>query len=136
MAAIYTRDMTKSKKILVVDDEKSLVQLCQIILEAAGYEVRGAYNGRQALSMITEELPDLVLLDVMMPGIDGIELCRLIRSEHARWPRIVMYTADEREATVDSSLNAGANAVLTKETPVYDIPSMIVMYLVPTGQLP
>ena len=127
--------MARTKKILVVDDEKSLVQLCQIILEAAGYDVRGAYNGKQALSMITEEVPDLVLLDVMMPGMDGIEVCRRIRSEYKTQPRIVMYTADERAATRESSIIAGANAVLTKETPVYDIPSKIVNFLIPTGPL-
>ncbi|MCZ7670558.1 MAG: response regulator [Chloroflexi bacterium] len=69
-------------KILVVDDEPSLVELCRIILEQAGFNVRGAYNGRQALSMVTEDTPDLVLLDVMMPGMDGIEVCRRIRTEH------------------------------------------------------
>jgi DNA-binding response OmpR family regulator len=127
--------MARSKKILIVDDEKSLVQLCQIILEAAGFQVRGAYNGQQALSMITDEQPDLVLLDVMMPGIDGFEVCRRIRSQYHRYPRIVMYTADDRETTFHSSLDAGANAVLTKETPVYDIPSKLADYLVPTGQL-
>lgn len=127
--------MARTKKILVVDDEKSLVQLCLIILEAAGYEVRGAYNGRQALSMITEDLPDLVLLDVMMPGMDGIEVCRRIRAEHTGYPRIVMYTADGRDATRDNSLTAGANAVITKETPIYDIPAKIVNYLTPTGPL-
>ena len=127
--------MAQSKKILVVDDEKSLVQLCIIILEAAGYEVRGAYNGNQALSMITEEMPDLVLLDVMMPGMDGIEVCRRIRSEYERYPRIVMYTADQRDATRANSLTAGANAVINKETPVSEIPSKIVNYLIPTGPL-
>ena len=127
--------MAHTKKILIVDDEKSVVQLCQIILEASGFEVRGAYSGRQALSMITEEVPDLVLLDVMMPGMDGIEVCRRIRSEYETYPRIVMYTADERDATRNSSLTAGANAILTKETPIYDIPSKIVNYLIPTGPL-
>lgn len=127
--------MVGTKKILIVDDEKSLVQLCQIILEAAGFEVRGAYNGEQALSMITEELPDLVLLDVMMPGMDGIEVCRRLRAEYDGNLSIVMYTADERESTRDNSLTAGANAVITKETPVYDIPREIINYLVPTGSL-
>lgn len=127
--------MARAKKILIVDDERSLVQLCQIILEAAGFEVRGAYNGYQALNMVTEEVPDLILLDVMMPGIDGIEVCRRIRSEYERYPRIVMYTADERDDTHDHSIEAGANAVLNKETPVYDIPSKIANYLVPTGSL-
>ena len=128
--------MARTKKILVVDDERSLVELCQIILEAAGFEVRGAFNGNEALDMITEEVPDLVLLDVMMPGMDGIELCRRIRSEYNRYPRIVMYTADERDATLNNSMNAGANAILPKETPVYDIPVRLANYLIPTGPLP
>lgn len=127
--------MARSKKILIVDDERSLVELCQIILEAAGFEVRGAYSGREALSMITEEVPDLVLLDVMMPGMDGIEVCRRIRLEYERRPRIVMYTADERDSTRSNSITAGANAVLLKETPVYDIPLRLANYLIPTGSL-
>jgi two-component system response regulator VicR len=124
-----------TRKILVVDDEKALVQLCKIILEAAGYEVRGAYDGAEALDMIVDELPDLVLLDVMMPGMDGIEVCRRIRSVYERRPQIVMYTADDRETTKRTSLSAGANGVLTKETPVYDIPSKIINFLAPTGPL-
>ena len=128
--------MARTKKILVVDDERSLVELCQIILEAAGFEVRGAFSGNEALDMITEEVPDLVLLDVMMPGMDGIEVCRRIRSEYNRYPRIVMYTADERDATLNNSMNAGANAILPKETPVYDIPVRLANYLIPTGPLP
>lgn len=125
--------MKRVKKILVVDDEKVLVQLCRIILEAAGFEVRGAYNGNQALTMALEELPDLVLLDVMMPGLDGIEVCRQIRETHHLNVPIVMYTADERDITRRNSLAAGANGVLTKETPIYEIPIKIGMYLESEG---
>jgi CheY-like chemotaxis protein len=122
--------MNRIGKILVVDDEISLVQLCQIIFQEAGFTVRGATNGRQALRMIEEELPDLVLLDVMMPGMDGIEVCRHIRQRQGReHPRIVMYTADERDETRDNSLRAGADGVLTKQTPVFDLPQRVVSYL-------
>jgi DNA-binding response OmpR family regulator len=120
----------QSNKILVVDDEYSLVELCQLILEGAGYRVRGAISGKQALSMIMEEMPDLVLLDVMMPGMDGIEVCRHIRSQYeANGPCILMYTADDREETVAQSLSAGANALITKETPVFELASKINAYL-------
>jgi CheY-like chemotaxis protein len=118
------------KMILVVDDESSLVQLCQLVLEDAGFKVRGAYSGRQALQFLAEELPDLVLLDVMMPGMDGIEVCRQIRARQDNGqPRIIMYTADERDSTRDNSLAAGADALITKETPIYDLPSKIKTYL-------
>jgi DNA-binding response OmpR family regulator len=123
-----------TSKILVVDDETSLVQLCQIVLQDAGFQVRGAYSGRQALRMVTEDLPDLILLDVMMPGMDGIEVCRQIRAAHARQrPCIVMFTADERDTTRDSSMAAGANAFITKETPIYDLPTRIYSYLSATA---
>lgn len=122
--------MTQPKKILVVDDESSLVQLCQIVLEGAGYKVRGAFSGRQALRMIDEDRPDLVLLDVMMPGMDGIEVCRQIRAQDASaLPCIVMYTADDRDTTRHNSLEAGANALLTKETPIFELPVKLNNYL-------
>lgn len=122
--------MNQSSKILVVDDEYSLVELCQLILEGAGYKVRGAVSGKQALTMITEDMPDLVLLDVMMPGMDGIEVCRRIRSQYKTdGPCILMYTADDREETMARSLKAGANDLITKETPVYELASKIGAYL-------
>lgn len=122
--------MALSNKILVVDDEFSLVQLCQFILEEAGFQVRGAVSGKEALTLISEEVPDLILLDVMMPGMDGIEVCRQIRSRfEVNHPIILMYTADDREQTRDNSLKAGANALLTKDTPVFELPSKISSYL-------
>jgi DNA-binding response OmpR family regulator len=115
-----------ANKVLVVDDEASLVELCRIILENAGYRVRGAINGRDALKSIQEEMPDLVLLDVMMPGMDGIQVCREIRNRfNIDNPRILMYTADSRKETRESSLAAGANDLITKETPIFELPEKI-----------
>jgi CheY-like chemotaxis protein len=117
-------------KVLVVDDEISLVQVCQLILEGAGHSVRGAVNGRQALRMIAEEMPDFILLDVMMPGMNGIEVCRLIRQEHkSPRPVIVMYTADSRAEVMTESLAAGADACVTKQNPFRDLPEKINSYL-------
>ncbi len=118
-------------KVLVVDDEVSLVQLCQLVLANAGFAVCGALSGRQALKLVAEEQPDLILLDVMMPGMDGIEVCRQIRATHSRNKhlRIIMYTADLRDSTKQSSLAAGADDCLTKDIPIYDLPSRISHYL-------
>lgn len=122
--------MAFSNKVLVVDDEFSLVQLCQLILEDAGYNVRGANSGTEALRLIHEEMPDLVLLDVMMPGMDGIEVCRQIRGQYeTKRPFILMYTADDRELTRQNSMDAGADALLTKDTPVHEIAHKIDSYL-------
>jgi DNA-binding response OmpR family regulator len=122
--------MAQANKILVVDDELSLVQLCQLILEDAGYQVRGAVSGSQALAMVDAEMPDLILLDVMMPGMDGIEVCRRIRAQNAaNQPCILMYTADDRDLTRDNSLKAGATAFITKDTPVFELASKIGSYL-------
>jgi DNA-binding response OmpR family regulator len=119
-----------ANKILVVDDERSLVQLCQIILEAAGYVVRTAITGSEALDLITEDMPDIVLLDVMMPGMSGIEVCRHIRKQYANHrPCIFMYTADDSRETYDISKTAGANALITKDTPVFELPTKIGSYL-------
>jgi len=115
-----------ANKVLVVDDEASLVELCRIILENAGYNVRGAVNGRDALQSIEEEMPDVVLLDVMMPGMDGIEVCRQIRDNYATSnPRILMYTADNRKETRENSLAAGADDLINKEIPIFELPEKI-----------
>ena len=130
---MYVEQATRPNNILVVDDEVSLVQVCQLILKEAGHEVRGAVNGRQALRMIAEEMPDFILLDVMMPGIDGIEVCRLIRQEYqSPKPVIVMYTADSRAEVKINSIAAGADACLTKQNPFHDLPEKINPYLVST----
>lgn len=117
-------------KILVVDDEVSVVQVCQLILQTEGHEVRGAVNGRQALRMVAEEMPDVILLDIMMPGMSGIEVCRLIRQEHpSPAPVIVMYTADGRAEVKEESMAVGANGFITKQNPFRDLPEKIVPYL-------
>lgn len=68
------------KKIMVVEDEKSLRKLESILLEARGYRVCSMCNGKEALEAIEKEMPDLVLLDVMLPIVDGFEVCRQIKS--------------------------------------------------------
>ncbi|GAB4271634.1 MAG: hypothetical protein Kow0080_17270 [Candidatus Promineifilaceae bacterium] len=129
----YNFSMTNTQPLkphlLIVDDESSLVELCQMILEEAGFQVRGAYSGQQALRMIREQLPDIILLDVMMPGMTGIEVCQEIRSQYNGVPRIFMYTADDREETRRKSLDAGANAVIYKDISILDLPRKLTAYM-------
>lgn len=130
-------------KILVVDDIATMVQVCELILQKHGHDVRGAVSGRQALRMISEEMPDFVLLDVMMPGMNGIEVCQLIRQDHpSPRPVIVMYTADSRMEVKSESLAAGADGFIVKQNPFQDLPEKITPYLalclntaVPAGQI-
>ncbi|MDN8782706.1 response regulator, partial [Staphylococcus aureus] len=75
-----------SQKVLVVDDEQSIVTLLKYNIEQAGYQVIVAYDGVQALEKVNEEKPDLVVLDVMLPEKDGIEVCKTIRSDKNQVP--------------------------------------------------
>lgn len=82
------------KKILVVDDEKDLVVILEARLEAAGYEVIAAFDGAQALEKVKEKKPDLILLDVMMPKMDGYQVCRLLKfDEKSKEIPVIMLTA-------------------------------------------
>lgn len=109
--------MPENKKwnILVVDDEESNVKLLGVILENAGYRFETAASGEEALKKIRTAPPDLVLLDVMMPGLNGYEVCALIREDPAtRQIPVIMVTAlADRNARI-KGLNAGANDYLTK----------------------
>ena len=84
-----------SKKILVVDDEKPIADILQFNLKKEGYQVVCAYNGDEALKKVEEDQPDLMLLDIMLPNKDGMEVCREIRKKYD-FP-IIMLTAKDSE---------------------------------------
>ena len=107
------RDMPK--KILAVDDERNIVRLIQVNLERAGYEVITAFDGREALKKIEEERPDMVVLDVMMPYMDGFETLKQIRANPAtRSMPVVMLTAKAQDQDVFQGYSKGADIYLTK----------------------
>ncbi|MCC7370253.1 MAG: response regulator transcription factor [Chloroflexi bacterium] len=99
-------------RILVVDDEANLVELVQGYLEREGYEVYTASDGVAALSLAREAQPDLVVLDLMLPGLDGLEVCRRIRQFSDAY--IVMLTARAEEVDKVVGLSVGADDYLTK----------------------
>lgn len=103
------------KRILAVDDEKHILRLVQINLEKAGYTVITASNGVEALARVKEGLPDLVVMDVMMPLMDGFETLKQLKSdpETARVP-VIMLTAKAQDADVFHGWQSGADLYLTK----------------------
>ena len=103
------------KKILAVDDEKHIVRLVQVNLERAGYTVVTANDGKEALQKVEEENPDLVVLDVMMPYMDGFEVLQnLRRSPNTRDIPVIMLTAKAQDADVFKGWQSGVDCYLTK----------------------
>lgn len=103
------------KKILAVDDEKHIVRLVQVNLERAGYTVVTAFDGKEALQKVAEENPDLVVLDVMMPYMDGFEVLQnLRRNPSTRDIPVIMLTAKAQDADVFKGWQSGVDCYLTK----------------------
>jgi DNA-binding response OmpR family regulator len=104
-----------AKKVLIVDDEVNIVISLEFLMEQAGYELRVAQNGQEAMEAVESFQPDLILLDVMMPKVNGFDVCRRIREDPARKnTKIVMLTAKGREVEVTKGLALGADAYITK----------------------
>ncbi|KXZ13673.1 two-component system response regulator [Bacillus nakamurai] len=102
-----------NKKILVVDDEQSIVTLLQYNLERSGYEVITASDGEEALEQAEKEKPDLIVLDVMLPKLDGIDVCKQLRQQKMMVP-ILMLTAKDEEFDKVLGLELGADDYMTK----------------------
>ena len=104
-----------SARILIVDDEPNIVLSLEFLMQQAGFEVAVAGDGEAALSQAAAFRPDLVLLDIMLPRLDGYEVCRRLRADPARaGTRIVMLSAKGREPEVGKGLALGADAYVTK----------------------
>jgi DNA-binding response OmpR family regulator len=104
-----------AKKILIVDDEPSIIVALQFLMEQNGYETLVAFSGEEAMEVVAQHRPDLILLDIMLPVVDGFEVCQRVR-EKAEWKdiRIVLVTALDRESNVAKGLALGADAYVTK----------------------
>jgi two-component system alkaline phosphatase synthesis response regulator PhoP len=104
-----------SKRILIVEDDPGVLRATSYILEKEGYEVLSAQNGLEGLKKAKDSNPDLLLLDVMLPGIDGFEICHSLRgeSETANLP-ILMFSAKGQETDKATGLKVGADEYITK----------------------
>ncbi len=102
-------------KILVVDDEENIVEVVKFNLQKVGYSVLTAYSGEDALSFAQSNLPDLIVLDLMLPGIDGLEVCRILKADpKTRKIRILMLSARGEETDIVVGLEIGADDYLPK----------------------
>jgi DNA-binding response OmpR family regulator len=104
-----------TKKVLIADDEPNIVAAIEFLLKQRGYEVHAAPDGSEALRIVEQVVPDLVLLDVMMPQTSGYEVCQAIR-KRAEWRhiKIIMLSAKGRDAEVVKGLAMGADLYVTK----------------------
>lgn len=103
-------------EILLVDDDPLLLRSLSVVLQEAGYAVRTAESGAKALKAVQEHHPDLILLDVMMPKMDGLDVCRRLRENRAKMP-IVFLTALETPEDEMRGLAAGGDIYIPKTTP-------------------
>ncbi len=117
-------------KILVVDDEPPIVRLMEFILARQGHEMLVAVNGQEALDKVRAHQPDLVLLDIMMPRIDGYEVARTLRADPvtADLP-IIMLSAKAQEEDIQKGMDVGVNEYITKPFSPDQLVSVVKDYL-------
>jgi two-component system alkaline phosphatase synthesis response regulator PhoP len=105
----------KPYKILVVDDYPNMVEMLSMRLKSSGFEVLASYDGIDALQKARVHLPDLILLDVLLPKMDGFKICRLLKfDEKYRHIPIIMLTSRAREVDRETGMEMGANAYMFK----------------------
>jgi len=104
-----------SVRVLAVDDSPTILEMIQAILVAGGYEVITATDGQEALNAARSEAPDLILLDVMLPKLDGYRVCRLLKFDQKfKSIPIIMLTSKSEEQSVVTGIRTGADQYLTK----------------------
>jgi len=109
-------------RVLVVDDEPNIVTSLEFLLQDAGLEVHTAGNGQEALEQAARFAPDLILLDVMMPVLNGYEVCQRLKSDpKTRGMRVLMLSAKGRDVEIAKGLELGADAYMTKPFATRDL---------------
>ena len=121
-----------TKKVLIVDDEQNIAISVEYLMRREGFDVSVAKDGEEGLAMIRSTKPDLVLLDVMMPKMDGFQVCSEVRADASlAGVRIIMLTAKGREAEVEKGLSLGADAYIPKPFSTSDLVSRVNALLEP-----
>lgn len=119
-----------TKKILIVDDEKDIVETLKFIIESDGYECIVAYDGEEALNLAKTQNPDLIILDVMLPKINGYKVCRLLKFD-AKYKHIPILMVTARTQHEDKIIGeeTGANEYITKPFDIDTISNLVKQYL-------
>ncbi len=113
-------------RILIVDDEPNIVLALELVMKKAGFEVHTVDDGEKAFHAVHEFRPDLVLLDIMMPKMDGYEVCQRIRSDASlKNVRIIMLTAKGREVEKEKGLALGVDSYITKPFSTREVVSKV-----------
>lgn len=112
------------KKILIVDDEPNILLSLEYLLKKEGYRIFIARDGEEALGIVDEDLPDLVILDIMMPKVDGYQVCAYIK-KHFPAMKVIFLSAKNKEQDVQKGLNSGADLYLTKPFGTKDFVSRV-----------
>jgi len=100
-------------KILIVEDEPSISEAVEAYIKRAGYDTLTAFDGQEALKLWQEQQPDLIVLDLMLPKLNGVDVCKIIRAENSQVP-IIMLTAKSSDADIVNGLDSGANDYMSK----------------------
>jgi DNA-binding response OmpR family regulator len=107
--------MTEAFKILVVDDDPYILMSLEFLMKKNGYDVMVARNGTEALELVNRQLPHLVLLDIMMPDVDGYEICRHIKSSATlKSIKVIFMSAKTKDADIKKGYDLGASLYVTK----------------------
>ena len=124
-------------KILIIENDPSALRFAQYALEQEGYQVLTAANGLEGLRKAEEEEPDLIILDIMLPGMDGFQICRRLRATEAtaKLP-ILMLSAKARESDRDTGLRLGAHEYLTKPASPAQLVAGVATLLAQKGVVP
>jgi DNA-binding response OmpR family regulator len=120
-------EVCMSATILIVDDSRLVTDIVKMRLEMYGYDVQVAHSGEDGLSRVRDVMPDLIVLDVQMPGIDGYEVCRRLREQPALedLPIIMLTSMDDRRA----GFEAGVDDYLNKDLDLLDLPNRVKVLL-------
>jgi CheY-like chemotaxis protein len=119
-----------SKSILIVDDTETVLMFEKTLLRGRGFDLNTARNGAQALDEVQRHKPDLILMDVMMPEVDGIETCRRLKANPATSSiPVVIVTTKGEPAMVEKAFRAGCNDYITKPIDKFELLSKVSTYL-------